>query len=89
MRTTLTLDPDVEKLLRDETYRTRRSFKAVVNDAIRNGLASRVVAESSVPYRVKPKTMGVLPGVDLLKLQELADELEAEEFRDLSPESDS
>jgi hypothetical protein len=87
MRTTITLEPDVEKLLRDETHRTRRSFKAVVNDAIRTGLASRRVEEPAPVYRVKPASMGLRPGVDTTQLQDLADELEAEAFRSLSPDS--
>ena len=33
MRTTLTLDPDVERLLNEEMHRVRRPYKQVVNDA--------------------------------------------------------
>ena len=37
MRTTLTIDPDVERLLQHEIRRTGKSLKAVVNDALRLG----------------------------------------------------
>jgi len=38
MRTTLTLDPDVARMLTDEAHRLRKPFKQVVNDALRRGL---------------------------------------------------
>ena len=41
MRTTLTIDSDVERLLRREMRRTNRGMKAVVNDALRVGLGVR------------------------------------------------
>ena len=46
MRTTLTLDEDVAAKLRAEARRSGRSFRDVVNDAIRRGLASRQVARA-------------------------------------------
>jgi hypothetical protein len=39
MRTTVTLDPDTAALLRKEVARRHVSFKQVINDAIRRGLA--------------------------------------------------
>lgn len=39
MRTTVTIDPDTEALLRDEAIRTGLSFKEVLNRAIRQALA--------------------------------------------------
>ena len=38
MRTTLTLEPDTEALLRDEVRRTGSSFKEVLNQAVRRAL---------------------------------------------------
>ena len=40
MRTTLTLDPDVALLLKKRAARLHLSFKEVVNEAIRRGLAA-------------------------------------------------
>ena len=45
MRTTLTLDEDVVRLLADEAHRTQRPFKHVVNDAIRRGLVKKRTRE--------------------------------------------
>lgn len=76
MRTTLTLDPDVERLLEDEVHRVRRPFKQVVNDAIRRGLAPRLADAPAAPYRVKAHKSTLAPGIDSAGLNELADELE-------------
>jgi hypothetical protein len=76
MRTTLTLDPDVERLLEEEVHRVRRPFKQVVNDAIRRGLAPRLANAPSVPYRVKAHKSKLAPGIDSAGLNKLSDELE-------------
>jgi hypothetical protein len=76
MRTTLTLDPDVAQLLAEEAARRRTSFKQVVNDAIRRGLAPAVSARSSRTFRVRPHRTSLRPGVDAAALNRLADELE-------------
>ena len=38
MRTTVTIDPDTEALLKEETARTGMSFKEVLNQSIRRSL---------------------------------------------------
>ena len=38
MRTTLTLDPDVASRLQKEAAKGKRTFKQIVNDALRRGL---------------------------------------------------
>lgn len=81
MRTTLTLDDDVAKALRDLEHSTRRRFKDLVNDLIRKGLA--VGAKPPAPrqrVRVVPHAGGFMPGVDPLKLNQLADQLEIDAF---------
>lgn len=76
MRTTLTLDPDVARMIEEEVHRARRPFKQVVNDALRRGLAPRVAGRPTKPYRVRPHVAQLLPGVDRRRLNALADELE-------------
>jgi len=75
MRTTLTLDPDTEKLLRDEQHRTKSSFKEVLNTAVRTALRP---ARRSRPKLLPPRPMGLRTGIDPRDLAGLADELEAE-----------
>jgi hypothetical protein len=77
MRTTLTLDPDVARLVEDAVHRERRSTKHVINDALRRGLGS--TASSDVePYRMVPHESSLRPGFDPMGLNRLADELEDE-----------
>ena len=79
MRTTLTLDDDIADFLREQATLLGRPFKQVVNDVLRRGM-SPVVREAPAPYRVTPIHGGLAPGVDPLKLNQLNDELEVEDF---------
>ena len=80
MRTTLTLDADVEQLLQREIRRTDRSMKAVVNDALRLGLGMRGKPPRAPRYKVTPHDFDIVPGVDRDRFNQLVDELDAEEF---------
>ncbi len=78
MRTTLTLDDDVATRLRDLAHRRRVPFKEVVNSVLRRGLAAQESrAEPGHPFHVEVFRSLFRPGVDPLKLNQLADELEA------------
>jgi hypothetical protein len=79
MRTTLTLDPDVAERLAGETRRTGRSFKAVVNDAIRLGLGLTRRRPRGPRFTVEPHAFGLRPGIDPDRLNQLVDELEVAE----------
>ena len=79
MRTTLTIDSDVERLLRREMRRTNRSMKAVVNDALRVGLGTRGKPPRARLFRVEPHAFGFKPGIDTGRLNRLVDEMEADE----------
>jgi plasmid stability protein len=74
-RTTLTLEDDVVARLREEARRQGRSFKDVVNDALRSGL-DRASDQTPEPYRVPVRNMGLRPGVDLDDIQALLDRLD-------------
>jgi hypothetical protein len=78
MRTTLTLDSDVAEGLAREMQRSGRGLKATINDALRRGL--RLGAQPPKPRRfaVQPQALGVKPGIDLDRMNQLVDELEAE-----------
>jgi hypothetical protein len=78
MRTTLTLDPDVARMLEEEAHRQRKPVKQVVNEALRRGLAPRAGARSAGRYRVKPHRTTLRPGIDPVALNKLSDELEDE-----------
>lgn len=76
MRTTLTLDPDVVRLIQDAVHRQRRPTKQVINDALRHAL--RPSRPDRTPYHIEPHKSEVRPGFDVARLNQLADELEDE-----------
>jgi hypothetical protein len=79
MRTTVTLDADVEQLLREAMQRGRKSFKEALNEAVRRGLrGQRDDGEPAFVVRARP--MGLRPGIDPAQVRDLDDELEIEEF---------
>ena len=81
MRTTLTLDDPVARQLKDEAHRTGRSFKAVVNETLRAGLARGRATPAGRRYRLEPVSMGeVVGGHDLDRALQLAARLEDEEI---------
>lgn len=79
MRTTVTLDSDVEALLRRVMKKRRLSFKAVLNQAIRDGLAGPV-QRAPRPYVQKTYRMGFRPEVALDQALSMAAALEDEEI---------
>ena len=79
MRTTLTLDDDVAKRLESEMRRSGEGMKAVVNRALRLGLGMTSKPVAPGPFRVEPHAFGFRVGTDLDRLNQLVDELEAEE----------
>ena len=84
MRTTVTVDGDVEHLLRSAMQQTGQSFKTTLNDAIRRGLASVATLTPETPFVVTPHSMGLRAGIDPAQLQQLGDEMEVEAFLNLS-----
>lgn len=74
MRTTVTLDADVEQYIREACHKRRKSFKRVLNDALRESLKPTDTKKALLP----PRSMGLAAGVDPRRLSDLADELEAD-----------
>ena len=80
MRTTVTLDRDVEQLLREATHRSRKSFKETLNTAIRAGLSDGGKQPPSRPFKVKARPLRLRSGLDPAGFNKLADELEVDAF---------
>lgn len=77
MRTTLTLDEDAAAKITAESRRSGRSFKQVVNDTLRNGLAAKSRAHKLPPFRVSPQhTFRLRPGFNYDKPEEVFDQLD-------------
>ncbi|MGH8575619.1 MAG: hypothetical protein ACREXX_20015 [Gammaproteobacteria bacterium] len=79
MRTTLTLEPDVARRLETEMQRSGKTLKATVNEALRLGLELRGKPAKAPRFEVQPHAFGFKPGVDLDRLNQLVDELDAED----------
>ncbi|MBN9690525.1 MAG: antitoxin [Verrucomicrobia bacterium] len=84
MRTTVTLDRDVERKLREAMHESRTSFKQVLNAAIRAGLSQKATRTASRPFVVQARSLGLRPGLDPSGLNKLADDLEVDEFLESS-----
>jgi hypothetical protein len=78
MRTTVTLDKDVERKLRDAMHESRASFKHVLNAALRAGLSQKATRTASRPFVVQARPLGLRPGLDPAAFNQLADDLEVE-----------
>ena len=82
MRTTLTLDEHVAAKLRAESRRSGRSFKDVVNDALRRGLATAPAPQERTPFVVHARDLGPTePGLNLDNVGELLDRIEGPQHR--------
>ena len=80
MRTTLTIDDDLAGLLKRRARELGVPFKEAVNRAIRSGLGEAARPRRGAATKTIPHSFGFRPGVDLDKLNQLADELESEAF---------
>jgi aminoglycoside phosphotransferase (APT) family kinase protein len=74
MRTTVTLDADVQALLKDAAYRSGKPFKVTLNNVLRAALSGKRGALTAAPDW--PTVDLGPPLVDLTKALALADELE-------------
>jgi uncharacterized protein len=77
MRTTLTLDDDVAAKLKAAARRSGRSFRDVVNDVLRHGLATPQERTPPVPFRVQARDLAALrPGLSLDRIADLIEQTE-------------
>jgi plasmid stability protein len=82
MRTTLTLDDDVGAKLKAEARRSGRSFREIVNETLRRGLATRRTAPTQEPFRVAARDLGqLLPGLSLDSVADLLERVEGPLYR--------
>lgn len=76
----MTLDPDVVRLLDEEAHRARKTFKDVVNDAIRRGLSgAKEPSKRAKRFRAVTHRCALAPGVDVTSFNRLVDELDGED----------
>jgi hypothetical protein len=76
MRTTVTIDPDTEHLLKEQVKKTGMSFKQVLNQSIRKALGGA----SKTKRKLKPLFNHPFPKeLDTVSMNRLADEWDDEE----------
>ncbi|HEV7219311.1 MAG: CopG family transcriptional regulator [Terriglobales bacterium] len=80
MRTTLSLDDDVARLLNKESRRSGASFKEVVNHFLRLGLMASKRPQRK-PFVVTPRKLGLPSGLSYDNVEELIEVLEGPEHR--------
>ena len=86
VRTTLTLEEDVARELREQMQKSGRSLKQVVNAALRRGLRiGEKPRRTPARFAVEPFSSAFQPGVDASRLNQLVDELEGEDFAAKAP----
>ena len=73
MRTTLTIDDDITKLVEQEQRRSGDSFKGTVNRLLRRGLINAGAKAATKPFEVTPFPLGI---GNCDKISELLEELE-------------
>jgi len=76
VRTTITLEQDVEAKLDHAMRKTGKSFKQAVNDYLRLGLALEGRAKPLKPFVVHPRPLGLPPGLSYDNVEELIEQLE-------------
>lgn len=78
MRTTVTLEPDVARRLRELSRLKNLSFKEALNSTLRRGLEGEFAKPRRKPFRTAPEDMGIMAHLnydnigDLLELAERA-----------------
>ena len=85
MRTTVTLDKDVERLLKQAMHRSRRSFKETLNRALRAALGGAAPPSDRPVFVLTARPLGLRAGIDPTSFNKLADEMEADAFREHHP----
>ena len=76
MRSTLTIEDDLAGLLKQRSKELGKSFKEVVNQAIRKGLQADELPMNNSTVVTRTHSFGTRPGLDWGRLNQLADELE-------------
>ena len=84
MRTTVTLEADAERLLRNAMRERNVSFKAALNDAIRRGLRTQAASGAEPRFTITAKPMHLRAGVDPTRMHDLDAALEVARFKELT-----
>ena len=71
------MDDDVAAKLKSESQRSGHSFRDVVNETLRRGLATRRPSRTSKPFKITARDLGNLrAGLSLDNIAELIEQVE-------------
>ena len=84
MRTTVTLEPETERLLREAMHQRGQSFKETLNQAVIKGLGDLSCDTDKTRYIQPSFPMGLRTGHDPANLNSLNDDMEVDAFLALS-----
>ena len=76
----MTLDQDVADFLKAQSRLQDEPFRQVVNEVLRRGMAPGAQGPPMPRFRIVPNRSGLAPSVDPLRLNQLNDQLEVEDF---------
>jgi hypothetical protein len=81
IRTTVTLDGDVLERTKDFSHRRGIPFRQALNDLVRAGLHAESAAAPRRVLKIKPKHMGLLPGLSYDNIERLLEIGEGDRHR--------
>jgi hypothetical protein len=79
MRTTLSITDAILQQLRAEAQRSGRPFREVVEETLLLGLTRQSKRKTQTKFRVRSHPLGLKPGFQGVSLNQLYDQLEAED----------
>jgi hypothetical protein len=80
MRTTLSIDDDIASSIEALKTRENASLREIVNQLLRAGLKASETKQRCQTYKSPVFDSELKPGIDPNRMNQLADELETEEF---------
>jgi len=81
IRTTVTLDDDVLDRVKEESRTRGASFRDTLNDLLRVALAGQTRLSFKRSLKIKPRNMGVFPGLNYDDVESLIQYSEGPEHR--------
>lgn len=78
MRTTLSIDDDVLDEARSISERTKKPFRSVVNEALRQGLRILDAPQPQRPYVTEGRPLGLRAGLQIDNIQDVLSLLDGE-----------
>lgn len=76
VRTTITLDEDIERNLQAHMRKTGMSFKKSVNELLRTALVEARKTSATKPFTVRARPMGLREGLSYDNVEDLLDQLD-------------